>query len=308
MSKQVPATVFTGFLGSGKTTIITHLLEYLDGKGQKVAYLKNEIGDADLDAQLVRGKNFIGKEILNGCICCTLVGPFLAAIDELIDEYHMDRIVIESAGSADPASMALMISNHPRMFRDGVISIVDVLNFEGYQDLSIVAARQAELTDLIVLNKLELVDDDQKRRVVGYIRELNAKAPIVEAPLGKLNPDLAFGIASKDLDELLDDDHDHVHHLEDDSIQAFSYRTEKVFDSDKFILVLQNRPKQLFRVKGLVRFSDGPQVVNTIFQRSDFSLPPESMSDSGQTTLICIGYKISALEEQIKSLFDGCEI
>lgn len=310
--KRVPATVFTGFLGSGKTTIITHLLKYLDNMGQKVAYLKNEIGDADLDAKLVQGQNFMGKEILNGCICCTLVGPFMAAIDELIDDFQMDRIIVESAGSADPASMALMVSNHPRLIRDGVITIVDALNFNGFEDISTVANRQAELTDLIVLNKVELVDDERKRVVVGYVRELNAYAPIVEAQGGKLNADLAFGLGAPELEKLLkehqssEEGEKHHHHLEDDQIQAFTYQTSTPMNEEKLLQAIKNLPQQVFRVKGIVNFETGPRVVNSIFKRVDVTAVPDGVTEQASTKLIVIGFRINELREEVERVFSEC--
>lgn len=307
-NKIIPATVFTGFLGSGKTTIITHLLEHLNAKGQKVAYLKNEIGDADLDAQLLRGRNFIGKEILNGCICCTLVGPFMAAIDELIDDYQMDRIIVESAGSADPASMALMISNHPRLRRDGVIVIIDTLNFAGFEDISHVARRQAELTDLIVLNKIELVDESQKHTVVGYVRELNSYAPIVEAPSGRLNPDLAFGLGLPEVNELLSTQDREHNHLEADQIEAYTYETTNKLDKNLLVKAIQDLPKQIFRVKGIVNFKSGPEVVNSIFKRTDLSDLPENFEPPKKTKLIIIGYKANDLKDLLTANLDRCGV
>lgn len=321
-------TVFTGFLGSGKTTVITNLVLALINQGVRVVYIKNELGEADLDAKLMRGQNIVSQELLNGCICCTLVGPFIAAIDEIITTYSPDRLIIESSGTADPASMALTVTNHPRLMRDGIISIIDVLNFEGYQDLSPVAKRQAEMTDLIVLNKVELSDLEQKKRVVGYIRELNEHSPIVEAPLGKLNLDLAFGLthselqkeSQKDLSESVRDQkseggqeaeggqiegnhHDH-HHLEDDQIEAINLKVEKNIDKDKFLKALELLPKSVFRVKGIVYFEDGPEVVNTIFNRNTLSPLPNGV-DSEQTELICIGFRIKSLEDEIRRILFG---
>lgn len=302
--KIIPATVFTGFLGSGKTTIIMNLLKDLNSKNQKVAFLKNEIGEADLDSKLIQGQNFLGKEILNGCICCTLVGPFMSAIDELIDDFEMDRIIIESAGSADPASMALMVSNHPRLSRDGVIGVVDVVNFEGYEDLTPVAKRQAELTDLIVLNKVELAEVDQKKRAVAYVRELNAFAPIVEAPGGKLNPDLAFGVTTYQLDDLLDhDSHSDHNHLTTDKIDAYTFESDSVFDYEKFSKAITSLPKNVFRVKGIVSFTDKPRVVNSIYKRADFFDLPDNFSIDKKTKLICIGYMVNQVADQIGSVF-----
>ena len=129
-----PTTIITGFLGSGKTTIINHLIEYLQNQGERVAYIKNEIGDEDLDAKLMKGKYIEAKEVLGGCICCTLVGPFIKAINELVDTYQPDRIIVESAGTADPAALSLMVQDHPKLIRDGTVAIIDVQNFSGYKD------------------------------------------------------------------------------------------------------------------------------------------------------------------------------
>lgn len=327
--QKIPTTVITGFLGSGKTTIIKNLVEYLTSKGQKVAYVKNEIGEEDFDTQLVQGENIQTKELLNGCICCTLVGPFMAAIDELADTYAFDRIIIETAGSADPASMALSVSNHPRLLRDGVITIVDVVNFDGYEDLSFVAKRQAELTDLIVFNKVELADTQRKQAVVGYVRELNERAPIVEAIGGVLNPNVAFGIASAEVEEVLADhdvdsheddnhshDHDHSHdhsHESDDGITAFTFVSDAIFDKEALRDCIQNQlPKTVIRVKGLAQFQTGWEIVNAVYKRYDSQPASQELmqkkSTKKQTRLIIIGYKINDDARNVSLLFRRAEL
>ena len=153
MQNKIPTTVFSGFLGSGKTTIISHLIEVLQNKGEQVIYIKNEIGDTDIDSKILKGKGIKTKELLNGCICCTLVGPFITSINEVVETFNPDRILIEASGAADPSALALMIASHPLLERDGVIAIVDVVNFEGYKDLSVTAQNQTKFTDLIIFNK-----------------------------------------------------------------------------------------------------------------------------------------------------------
>lgn len=304
LNNQVPTTVVNGFLGSGKTTIIAHLIDYLTEQKQKVAYVKNEIGATDLDAQLMRGKNIVSKELLNGCICCTLVGPFIAAIDELIDTYQPDRIIIESAGTADPASLALMIDNQPRLYRDGVLVIIDAVNFQGFVQIDEVTRRQAELTDLIVFNKVELVSDERKRQVVGYVRELNEKAPIVEAPQGKLHPELAFGLGKSEISLT---EHPHSHHDEKaDQINAFTYISDKTFTKAQFDQFLQNLPPNIFRVKGFVKFPDKLQVVNGVFKRFDYFEPADATGQQSGNKLIFIGHQAqqiqAALTTQLNNL------
>lgn len=301
---KIPTTVITGFLGSGKTTIILHLVEYLQTQGKKVIYIKNEIGQEDLDTKLVRGQNIVSRELLNGCICCTLVGPFLSAIDEVIATYQPDRLLIESAGTADPAALALMVADHPRLLRDGVIAIIDVVNFDGYQDISEVARRQAKLTDLIVFNKIELADDDRKRAVVGYVREFNEYSPIVEAPAGKLDPRVAFGIESRlsveDLQEDVRETHDHEAH---DDITAVTVTLNQPLRQDQLDQILTSLPKNVFRVKGFVNLEAlGWRVLNGVFKRFEyfeFAKPAEVT----QSKLICIGYRLDQTE--VEKLFEA---
>lgn len=295
--KQIPTTVINGFLGSGKTTIISHLIDHLISKNKKVVYVKNEIGEMDLDAKLMRGKNIISQELLNGCICCTLVGPFIASIDEISKEYNPDRIIIESAGSADPASIALMVENHPKLRRDGVIVIIDVLNFNGYDKIDEVSKRQTEFTDLIILNKVEQVDIRRKKRVVGYIRILNEKSPIVEAPSGKINPDLVFGLGETDLGEFINH-HPEDHHQEEDQINAFTYISNKKFTKESLNNFLSNLPKNIFRVKGIFQTEDKPLVVNGVFNRFDFKTLDETVNEK-MTKLIFIGYQAENNKEKI---------
>lgn len=307
-----PTTVFTGFLGSGKTTLISHLIDELQAQGKQVAYIKNEIGDADLDAQLMRGKDIVSRELLNGCICCTLVGPFESALDEVIDTIHPDRIIIESAGTADPASLALMVEDHERLMRDGVIGVIDVVNFTGYKNLTPIAERQTELVDLLVFNKVEQVDLEQKRKVVGYVRELNQYSPIIEAPEGKLSLEAVFGIDTTQTAKLLEsvdkEELHHLHHETEDAIQGFSFTTQKLLDKEKFKEVITQLPAHIFRVKGYVSFSDGTKlIVNGVYKRVSF-FEPESSQEIKDTKLICIGYQALQSEEIVQHVLTECEV
>jgi G3E family GTPase len=254
-TEKIPTTVFTGFLGSGKTTIISHLIDTLQKQGRQVAYIKNEIGDTDIDSQLLQGKNIKTTELVNGCICCTLVGPFATAVTELVSAYHPDRILIEASGAADPAAIALMISSHPLLYRDGVISIVDVENFDGYKDLSITAQRQTQFTDLIVFNKVETTSLDRKRAVVGYVRELNTHSPIIEAPHGTVSTELVFGLDPHYLNSIESDQKLHEH-IEHDHFSSFTVHTKGNIEPESLKKVLVERPKTVFRAKGIFLGTD----------------------------------------------------
>jgi G3E family GTPase len=304
VQKKIPVTIVSGFLGAGKTTIISHLIDALLVKNVKVAYIKNEIGTEDVDGVLMRGKHITTRELLNGCICCTLTGPFYHALTELVETVHPDRIMIEGSGVADPSAIALLVSSHPLVFRDGVISIIDVVNFEGYKNLSETAKRQAQFTDLIVFNKVELTDRERKQAVVGYVRELNEIAPIVEAKLGNLSVDLAFGISTQDLDTLLQITKDHLHHshLKDEDISSVNIQFEGIVLPEKLQEVLNGLPLNVIRVKGFVETADGTMIVNKVGKRS--SVESTSLSRAVLSNcLVCIGFAVSELEEDLFSRF-----
>jgi G3E family GTPase len=268
----IPVTVFTGFLGSGKTTIISNLVDQLQDAGLQTVYIKNEIGNESIDGVLLRGKHIETKELLNGCICCTLVGPFIVAINEIIERFHPARILVEASGAADPEALALMIDGHPHLQRDGILTIIDVVHFEGYKDLSVAAREQTKFTDLIVFNKVELADLQRKRAVVAYVRELNDHSPIIEAPSGKLSPSVVFGVDTTALDMILHTLSPSVHgegghpdHLQADGITAVSIELPVKVTSSQLDRFLASLSATVFRVKGLINTSDqGVVLVNKV--------------------------------------------
>lgn len=303
MQHTIPTTVFSGFLGSGKTTVISHLIETLQKQGEQVVYIKNEIGDTDIDTKTMQGKGIRSKELLNGCICCTLVGPFISAVTEIVDSFHPDRIVIEASGAADPSALALMISSHPLLERDGVIGIVDVVNFEGYKDLSITAQNQTQFTDLLVFNKIELADLQQKKAVVGYVRELNSHSPIVEAPKGKVDPGVVFGLNTIELDSLLSKKHTtHHNHIEQDEIEAFTVYSGKQFTQKQISEFIATVPKNIFRTKGFITTPENKVCIfNSVGQRTTFTEAPEGFKTNNHTsTFVFIGYHADEYEAEIQ--------
>ncbi len=300
MLNKIPTTLVTGFLGSGKTTIIAHLIEYLHSKGERVVYIKNELGFEDIDSKIIASHEVNTKELLNGVVCHTLVGPMSHAIDELIKENNPDRIIIETAGtdeSSNPLVLSLMINSHPHLIRDGVITVIDVANFNGYKHLDEFNKDQTNFIDLIVFNKVELVDEQRKKAVVGYVREFNEKSPIVEAHKGVLNPDLAFGISlgEMNLDSKEYSDHD---------IQTFVYSTDQVLQQDCLEKTFQQLPKNIIRYKGYVKTNHGLKIINGVFKRFDW-LDQDGEIDK-QTKIIIIGYRVKAVEEQVRQLFSVC--
>ncbi|KAJ3997865.1 CobW/HypB/UreG, nucleotide-binding domain-containing protein [Lentinula boryana] len=199
----IPITVFTGFLGAGKTTVILSLLPKLP-KDYKVVLLKNEYGDVEVDSKLAKESSLTAvSEILNGCMCCVLVGQMQNALFEIRDQYRPDRIIIECSGSAFPATLAFQIREMERNtggdFKlDSIITVIDAENFAGYEDTSPTAKMQASYTDIILINKWESVSDRQLDIVLDYLHTLNDLTPKLRCDgRNGVDPNLIFGIESK---------------------------------------------------------------------------------------------------------------
>ncbi|KAH9838698.1 cobW-domain-containing protein [Rhodofomes roseus] len=202
-TSHIPITVFTGFLGAGKTSIILSLLPKLP-KDYRVVLLKNEFGDVEVDSQLAKQSSLAAvSEILNGCMCCVLVGQMKTALLEIREKYRPDRIIIECSGSAFPATLAFQIRELEReterdLRLDAIVTVIDAENFTGYEDTSPTAKMQASYTDVILINKWEHISDRALDILIDHLNTLNDTTPKVrcEGRAG-VDPDLIFGLDSK---------------------------------------------------------------------------------------------------------------
>ncbi|KAE8383007.1 CobW/HypB/UreG, nucleotide-binding domain-containing protein [Aspergillus bertholletiae] len=272
----IPITIVTGFLGSGKTTLLLNLIPQLP-KNYRLALLKNEFGDVAIDSQLASTQSISGvRELLNGCICCNLVGQLSDALNQLREEVKPDRIVIETSGSAFPATLAMEVNRLEReqpgsFVLDGVISVIDVENWEGYEDTSYTAKLQAKYTDLIIFNKWEKVSERRYDLCLDRVGDLEVQTPCVKSDKGRVDKDVLLGIdgalfAKDDGAGLADGhhghDHDHGHkhdhqsEVEVLSVTLKSAQPEPTVDASALEQLLLSAPKdEVYRIKGIMRCS-----------------------------------------------------
>ncbi|CAJ2508064.1 Uu.00g092500.m01.CDS01 [Anthostomella pinea] len=198
----IPITIITGFLGSGKTTLLLNLVPQLRlaNPDYRLALLKNEFGDVAVDSQLAASSAVSGvQELLNGCICCNLVGQLGPALAELRDSVQPNRIVVETSGSAFPATLAMEVNRAARdtggqFVLDGVITVIDVENWKGYEDTSYTARVQARYTDLVVFNKWEDSDERRFDDCLDRLGDLEVDIAWVKSDRGRVPVDVVFGI------------------------------------------------------------------------------------------------------------------
>ncbi|KAG6012612.1 hypothetical protein E4U43_007718 [Claviceps pusilla] len=311
----IPITIITGFLGSGKTTLILNLIPQLRQKNPqyKLALLKNEFGDLAVDSQLASSSAISGvQEMLNGCICCNLVGQLGPALDELETTVTPDRIVIETSGSAFPATLALEVNRLARdtgkYVLDGVISVIDVENWRGYEDTSYTAKIQARYTDLIVFNKWEGAGEDRYEECLDRVGDLEVEVAKVKSTRGWVDMDLVFGVDGGLAKQLADadvagghenehhgnghanghetsDGHAHSHHQSEVEVLSIELKADHSSDpstavsTEKLVAFLRAAPKdEAYRIKAVATLSSTPS-------NSDADVPPPAEASRGRYIL-----------------------
>jgi len=338
---MIPITIITGFLGSGKTTLILNLIPQLP-KTYKLALLKNEYGDVKVDTALASSAAISGvQELLNGCICCNLVGQLSDALETLANDITPDRIVIETSGSAFPATLAMEVNRLSRetgrYVLDGVMSVIDVENWKGYEDTSYTAKMQARYTDLIVLNKHELVSERRLEDVEDAILalEVEPQIPRTKSSKGWVDKDIVFGLdarlAGVTEENKEADGHDHAHSSEVEvlSLTLKSENAGACVDTEKLATLLQDPTKdEVYRIKGILYASTPPEssdstplstqqrpegraryILNWSFGRWTFTHVPLPPSEQGSNqaepvvrlTVITARYESSKWKKQFES-------
>ena len=247
-------------------------------KEYKLALLKNEFGDVAIDSELASSSAIGGvQELLNGCICCNLVGQLGDALDTLRKDVNPDRIIIETSGSAFPATLAMEVNRLGResgdYALDGVIVVIDVENWKGYEDTSVTAKMQAKYTDLIIFNKWETVDERRYEDCLDRVGDLELQVATVKTDKGRVDKEVLLGLDSafaKELHPLPHDQsgqfqvHDHTDQhqrevevlsvtLSSDSNSAHGVDLESL---ETFLLSAAK--DEVYRIKAIVKASKPP--------------------------------------------------
>ena len=213
--KTIPITLVTGYLGSGKTTLLNHILQ--NTKGYKVAVIVNDIGEVNIDADLIEKGGIVGKRdeslvaLQNGCICCTLRKDLIEQIHDIVKQKKFDHIVIEASGICEPIPIAQTINFLTESFKqkhmpiycklDAIVSVVDTLRMVqefscgdelvkkdiGEEDIENLVIQQMEFCDVLIMNKVSEVSKDELKRVKRIIKNLQPKAKIIEADYSEVD-------------------------------------------------------------------------------------------------------------------------
>lgn len=258
---RVPVTVVTGFLGSGKTTLINRILS--EQHGRKIAVIVNEFGEVSIDGQLiVQDDQEELVEFNNGCLCCTVRGDLIDTLEKLQERSEIDAILIETTGLADPAPVASTFFLEDKLTvntrLDSFIALADAVNLEQNLAQSEEAQEQIAFADIILLNKTDLVTKAQLKKVEQVIRRSNPLAKIYHTENSDIEIEKVLGVGAFQLEAKLQVDPtflDDLEHEHDQSVGSFVLREERPIDMNRFMIWLNEklleRGEDMYRSKGI---------------------------------------------------------
>ena len=339
----IPVTILTGFLGSGKTTLLKHILTAEHGK--KIAVIENEFGEENIDNEiLIQNSNEQIVQMSNGCVCCTIRGDLVEALNQLWDQrktkkIQFDRVVIETTGIANPGPVAQTffmdddVAEH--FVLDAVVTLVDAKHGDQQLDQHVEAQNQLGFADQIFITKCDVVEESVRQALRNRIVHMNPKAPIKEITHGVVNLDEVFDLHGFNLNAKLDidphfleqDDHEHCgpdahhdhdhghhdhhhHHGHTDKIQSFVFRSERPFDHKKledFLGgILSVFGEKLLRYKGVlyIKGSNRKVVLQGVHEMMGSDMAGAWGNELKQTKIVFIGQDLP--KDTLMMGLEGC--
>ena len=336
MPTQIPVTVLTGYLGAGKTTLLNRILS--ENHGKRYAVVVNEFGEIGIDNDLIVESDEEIFEMNNGCVCCTVRGDLIRVVEGLMKRPGgFDGILVETTGLANPAPVAqtFMLDDEVRAKAklDAVVTVADAKHLIARLGDAPEAEDQIGFADVILLNKTDLVSEDELAEVERRIRAINPHAIVHRTERCAIPLDRVLDRGAFDLERILsldpdffeghdhdhdhdhhdhDHDHDHHHHGHDTSVTSISLRAGEL-NPDLFFpwisRITQEQGPDILRLKGILALKDDPE--RYVIQGVHMLIEGDHQrawkdGEKRESRLVFIGRKLD--EAMLKTGFEACVI
>lgn len=304
--KKIPVTVLSGYLGAGKTTILNHVLHNRDGL--RVAVIVNDMSEINIDAALVGKEANLSRteeklvEMSNGCICCTLREDLLREVERLAQEGKFDYILIESTGISEPIPVAQTFTYKDEENKidlsslthlDTMVTVVDAYRFwhdfssgetlmdrqqalgnDDTRDVVDLLIDQIEFCDVLILNKSDLVQEEELQKLESVIRKLQPTAKLIRTSHGKVDPKEILHTGRFDFDQASQgagwlqelQKEEHTPETDEYGISSFVYRRHRPFHPERLMNFLENWPEDVIRAKGMIWIATRNEAAYTLSQ------------------------------------------